>query len=218
MNRRSIAGATLLTIVLSIISILLIDRPMAELVHRLGGEHSQLLATGTSVLELVFGMTLSNFALGFALIIAGLAFFAWKATRHIAWMLLFVGCTHFTARLAVGVLKEVFHRLRPYEVLASGEWNNEFFTAHGGAFPSGHATHFWSLFFPLALLFPGARIPLLILPIFIAAARVGVNDHWLSDVFAAIAVCGLVTLLFVWVFRWKADLTAKEHGAASHQL
>jgi hypothetical protein len=130
MSPRSIALATALAIALSIISILLFDRPVAELVHQLGGEHSKVLTTGTTVLELFFGITLSKFALGFVLIIVGLALFAWKAKRYIAWMLLFIGCTHFTARLVTGVLKEVFHRLRPYEVLPSGSWDNQFFTAH----------------------------------------------------------------------------------------
>jgi membrane-associated phospholipid phosphatase len=203
MSPRSITLATALAIALSIISILFFDRPVAELVHQLGGEHSKVLTTGTTGLERVFGITLSKFALGFVLIIVGLALFAWKAKRHIAWVLLFIGCTHFTARLVTGVLKEVFHRLRPYEVLPIGAWDNQFFSAHGGAFPSGHTTHFWALFFPLAFLFPRLRVPLLILPIFIAVARVGLNDHWLSDVFASIAICGMVTLLFIWAFRWK---------------
>ena len=212
MNRRSITLATLVAAALTIISIFLFDRSIAQLVHHLGGEHSKFLTTGTTVLELVFGITLSKFALGLVLIIVGLALFVWKTQRHIAWILLFIGCTHFTARLVTGVLKEVFHRLRPYEVLPTGAWDNQFFTPHGGAFPSGHATHFWALFFPLAFLFPGLRIPLLILPIFIAIARVGVNDHWLSDVFASIAICGLVTVLFVWIFRWKQDLATPPHS------
>jgi membrane-associated phospholipid phosphatase len=145
-------------------------------------------------------MTLTKFAIGFGLVVIGLALLGWKAKRYIAWMFLFVGCTHFTARLAVGVLKEVFHRLRPYEVLSSGAWDNQFFTARGRAFPSGHAAHFSALFFPLAFLFPQLRIPLVVLPIFIAIARVAVNDHWLGDIFASIAICGAVTLFFIWAF------------------
>ena len=213
MNRRSITFATLIATALCIISIFLFDRSIAQLVHQLGGEHSKFLEAGTAILEVVSGMTLSKFALGFALIIVGAALLAWKAKRRIAWILLFVGCTHFTARLIAGVLKEVFHRLRPVEVLPSGAWDHQFFTAHGGAFPSGHTAHFWALFFPLALLFPPLRIPLLILPIFIAIARVGVNDHWLSDVFASIAICGMVTLLFIWAFRWKQVVETQQHSA-----
>jgi membrane-associated phospholipid phosphatase len=203
MSRRSIFLATVLASVLSIASILLFDRPVAQLMHLVGGEHSRFLMAGTRVLEVASGMTFSKFALGIALIIAGAALFGLRQSRHVAWILLFVGCTHFTARLIAGVLKEVFHRLRPFEVLANGAWDSQFFSAHGGAFPSGHAVHFWALFFPLAFLFPLIRIPLLILPIFMAVARVGVNDHWLSDVLTSIAICSAVTLFFIWIFRWQ---------------
>jgi membrane-associated phospholipid phosphatase len=213
MNRRSITLATVLATALSITSVFFFDRPIAQLMQQLGGEHSKFLAVGTIVLEIASGMTLSKFALGFALMIAGAALLAWKSRRDIAWILLFVGCTHFTARLIAGVLKEVFHRLRPVEVLASGAWDSQFFTAHGGAFPSGHTAQFWALFFPLAFLFPRLCIPLLILPIFIAVARVGVNDHWLSDVLASIAICSAMTLFFIWIFRWQKDLPTQQRSA-----
>lgn len=178
MNSRSITVATLIATALCIIGIFLFDRSIAQLVrHQLGGEHSQFLQAGTSVLEIMFGMRLSKFTFGFVLVVVGLLLLTWKAKRHFGWILLFVGCTHFTARLIVGVVKEIFHRLRPFEVLPSGAWDNQFFTAHGGSFPSGHTAHFWALFFPLAFLFPSSRTPLLILPIFIGVARVGVNEH-----------------------------------------
>ena len=213
MSRRSIILATALAIALSISSILFFDAPVAQFVYQLGGEHSKFLPSGTTALELVFGINFSKFALGFALIIAGLALFAWKAKRHIGWILLFIGCTHFTARLIAGVLKEVFHRLRPYEVLQSGAWDNQFFSPHGGAFPSGHVVHLWALFFPLAFLFPLLRLPLLILPVFIAVARVGVNDHWLSDALASIVLSGAVTLFFIWIFRWQKTPTTSRLSA-----
>ena len=57
-----------------------------------------------------------------------------------------------------------------------------FSATRAAPFPSGHGAHFWGLFFPLAFLFPRYRIPFLIIPLFISVARVGVNDHWCSDV------------------------------------
>lgn len=38
----------------------------------------------------------------------------------------------------------------------------------------------------------------------ISVARVGVTDHWCSDVIASIALAALSTLLFIWLFRVKA--------------
>jgi membrane-associated phospholipid phosphatase len=218
MSRRSLALVTLLAAVFSVVSISLFDRPIAQLVHHLGGEHSRVFGVGTRVLEIAFGMTFSKFALGFVLVFAGAALLAWRRGRDVAWILLFIGWTHFTARLIAGVLKEVFHRLRPFEVLADGAWDSLFFTAHGGAFPSGHAAHFWGLFFPLAFLFPLLRVPLLVLPIFIAVARVGVNDHWFSDVLASIAICSCVTLFFIWIFRWpKVPSSIRRHSAPARR-
>ena len=214
MNRRSIAIVAGISIGLLVMSIFLLDRPLAQLVHHLGGEHSKLLQAGTSALEVVSGMTVSKFALGLAMILAGAILLIWKPVRHLGWVFLFIGCTHFTTRLITGVLKEVFQRLRPYEVLANNVSGSGFFSAHGGAFPSGHTTHFWALFFPLAYLFPKARIPLLIVPLFIAVARIGMNDHWLSDVLASIAICAAVTVLFIWIFRWPPVGAAGPNRAA----
>jgi membrane-associated phospholipid phosphatase len=118
-------------------------------------------------------------------------------------MFLFVGSAHFLTRLTGGVLKNVFDRLRPFEVIEAGNWDWKFFTGHGNSFPSGHAAQFWGLFFPLAFLFPRFRLPLLILPVFISIARIGVNDHWCSDVIASAALAALMTLLFVWLYRMK---------------
>jgi membrane-associated phospholipid phosphatase len=118
-------------------------------------------------------------------------------------MLLFIGCAQFVTRIAAGTLKGVFERLRPFEVIEAGNWDWNFFGGHGSSFPSGHAAHFWGLFFPLAFLFPRYRIPFLIIPIFISVARVGVNDHWCSDVLASSAIAAAITLFFIWLFRMK---------------
>lgn len=53
-----------------------------------------------------------------------------------------------------------------------------------------------SLFFPLAVLFPRFRVPLAALPVFISAARVAVNDHYLSDAAASAALAAIVTFAF----------------------
>jgi membrane-associated phospholipid phosphatase len=52
-------------------------------------------------------------------------------------------------------------------------------------------------------LFPRCRIPLAIIPLFISVARVGVNDHWCSDVIGSIPIAAAVTVLFIWLFHMK---------------
>jgi membrane-associated phospholipid phosphatase len=162
------------------------------------------LKQGTSWLELASCYPISKFFIGFLLLVAGGLLLIWKSARPVAAMLLFVGSTHLVGRVTAGVLKEVFHRLRPFEVIQAGDWDWKFFGSHGSAFPSGHSVHFWGLFFPLAFLFPRYRFPLAIAPVFITVARVGVNDHWCSDVLASAALAALITLVFAWLLRMKS--------------
>jgi membrane-associated phospholipid phosphatase len=203
MNRRLIIYSILVSLALTLLSIFFFDQPIAAFVQRAGGRSSAFLLQGTSFLEVISGFPLAKYALTYALLAAGLILQAWKSTRSAAWTLLFIGGTQCTTRLIAGTLKGVFERLRPFEVIQAGDWDCKFFSGHGNSFPSGHSAHFWGLFFPLAYLFPRYRIPLSIIPLFISVARVGVNDHWCSDVLGSIAIAAAVTLLFISIFRVK---------------
>ncbi len=203
MNRRLLLYSIAVSLVLTLLSIFFFDQPIAAFVQRAGGRSSVILLQGTSFLEVISGFPIAKYALTYALLAAGLILFAWKSTHSAAWMLLFIGCAQFVTRLTAGALKGVFERLRPFEVIQAGNWDWNFFGGHGTSFPSGHSAHFWGLFFPLAFLFPRYRLPLLIIPLFISVARVGVNDHWCSDVIASIAIAAAITLLFIWLFRMK---------------
>jgi membrane-associated phospholipid phosphatase len=215
MNRRQIGYSILVSLALTFLSIFFFDQPIAAFVQRAGGRSSVILQQGTSFLEVISGFPIAKYALTCALLMVGLVLFAWKSTRAVAWILLFVGCAQFVTRIAAGTLKSVFERLRPFEVIQAGDWDWKFFGGHGNSFPSGHAAHFWGLFFPLAFLFPRYRIPLLIVPLFISVARVGVNDHWCSDVLGSIAIAAAITLFFIWIFRMKPAQTAAEPSPAT---
>ena len=203
MNRRQIIYCALVGLLLTVLCMFFVDQPVAAFVQRVDGASSAILVKGTKFLEVLFGFPISRYAITIALIAIGLILLAWKSTRSVAWMLLFIGCTQGTTRIIVGTLKGVFERLRPFEVIQAGNWDWKFFSGHGDAFPSGHSAHFWGLYFPLAFLFPRYRIPLAIIPLFIVIARVGINVHWCSDVIGSIAVAAAVTLLFSLVFRMK---------------
>jgi membrane-associated phospholipid phosphatase len=208
MNRRQIIYGFVVALTLTLLSILLFDQPIAAFVQRVGGRSSAVLQQGTSFLEVISGVPIARYALSYALLTAGLILSFWKPARAAAWMLLFIGCAQFVTRIAAGTLKGVFERLRPFEVIQAGDWDWKFLGGHGNSFPSGHAAHFWGLFFPLAFLFPRYRLPFLIIPLFISVARVGVNDHWCSDVLGSIAIAAAITLLFIWLFRMKPAQTA----------
>lgn len=205
MNKRWILYSIVAALVLTLLSIFFLDQPVAAFIQRVGGRDSAILKNGTTFLEVASGFPIARYFLSYALLGLGAILFAWKPTRSAAWMLLFIGGANFVSRLAAGLLKEVFHRLRPFEVIQAGNWDWKFFGDHGNSFPSGHSAHFWGLFFPLAFLFPRYRFPFLIIPLFISVARVGVNDHWCSDVIASVAIAALITLFFLWLFRMKVS-------------
>lgn len=203
MNRRQLLWAFLIAVVLTLLSIFFLDQPVAAFVQRVGSRQSVVLQGGTHWLEVASGFPIGKFFLSYVLLGGAALFFIARSTRAVAWMLLFIGSSQLLTRLVAGVLKNVFQRLRPFEVIAAGNWDWKFFTGHGNSFPSGHSAHFWGLFFPLLFLFPRYRLPLLIVPVFITIARVGVNDHWCSDVIASAGLAALLTWIFIWLFRMQ---------------
>lgn len=212
MNRRQLLIFALVAIVLTFFGIFLLDQPIAAFVQRVGGRQSPILQEGTRWLEIAVGYPIHRFFLPYLLLGAAALLFIARSTRHLAWILLFVGSTHLVTRLVGGVLKNVFNRLRPFEVIEAGNWDWHFFGDRGSSFPSGHSALFWSLFLPLVFLFPRYRLPLLIIPVFITIARVGVNDHWCSDVIAAAGLAALFTLFFAWIFRMKTTESTDNKG------
>lgn len=201
MTRRQLLFSFVVALALTVLCILFLDQPVAAMVQRIGGRQSVVLREGTRWLEIASGFEITRFFLSYLLLAAGALLFIARSTRPAAWMLLFIGSTHIVTRLLAGILKNVFDRLRPFEVIQAGNWDSQFFTGHGNSFPSGHSAQFWGLFFPLAFLFPRFRMPLLIIPIFITIARVGVNDHWCSDVIASAGIAALITWIFVGLFQ-----------------
>lgn len=209
MNSRQLKYCFLVAVALTLLAIFFFDRPVAAFAQSVGGRQSPVLRVGTEWLEIASGFPINRFFLTYLMVGAGLLLFIWRSTRAAAWMLLFIASAHLVTRLTGGTLKNVFHRLRPFEVIQAGNWDWKFFGDHGSSFPSGHAAHFWGLFFPLAFLFPRYRFAFLIVPVFISIARVGVNDHWCSDILGSIALAALITVIFAWIFRLKPSAPAQ---------
>lgn len=213
MNRRQLLLFVLVSIALTFLGIFLFDQPIAAFAQRIGGRQSPVLQEGTRWLEIAVGYPIHRFFLPYLLLGAAAALFIARSTRHLAWILLFVGSTNLVTRVVGGVLKNVFNRLRPFEVIEAGNWDWHFFGERGSSFPSGHSALFWSLFLPLVFLFPRYRLPLLVVPVFITIARVGVNDHWGSDVIASAGLAALFTFVFAWLFRMKTTEAAGQKRA-----
>lgn len=207
-ERNVLIWAIVLSLV-ALVSVLLVDHPLAAAIHRAHSLGASVLQAFIGGIETVFGFSISKWLTGVVLIAAGLLMFISSAHRAVGWIFLFFGATQLTTRLVAGVLKNVFLRPRPLDAIASGV-PGQFFTS-GGSFPSGHAAHFWPLFFAAVIAVPRLRWPALVLAAAVSLSRVLVNDHYLSDVLASAAIAAFVALGYARLFRSR--LTASRARA-----
>lgn len=194
-KRKTVLSFAAIAAAITVIAILLLDRPLAVFIRNSNLGNAWLFTSGTSFFDKISGKEISKFLLGFILIGIGIILLIIKQTRLYSFPLLFIGLSQFTSTLLAGVSKNLFGRLRPYELLANNGSDHAWF-AGGGSFPSGHTGFYFGLFLPLAYLFPRWWLPLMIVPFFIAIARIAANDHFLSDVTASMALAALVTSAF----------------------
>jgi membrane-associated phospholipid phosphatase len=192
---------------LTIAAVFAVDGPLAIRLATLPRETRDAIQDLVRMLEVLFAFPISRYLYGVLLLLGSLLAFRLAGRTPLAWTLLFIGLSHVTARFVAGIVKVPFSRLRPFEALGSDGWHDTWFAAVGNSFPSGHAAHFWSLFFPLAVLFPRYTAPLAILPLLVSAARIAVNDHYLADVLASVSLAAIVTWTYVSVLERGARRT-----------
>jgi membrane-associated phospholipid phosphatase len=156
--------------------------------------------TGTSLLDFVALKQINNFLLGFVLLLTAGILILLPPTRTIGWPLLYVASVQFASTVIVDLSKPWFGRLRPFEAAANPGAEDSWFVG-ANAFPSGHAAFYAGLFLPLMLLFPRWAGLLALPPLFIAAARLLENDHYLSDVTASIALAAMLALAFRFILN-----------------
>ena len=195
-HRRFLLLSAAASAVLAVLCIVAVDGRLAVALSSLSPGDKGPFNSFVRLCEVVFAFRISPYLYGVLIVAAGLLTKLSPAARRFSRPLLFVGLTHLTARFLVGILKPPFSRLRPFEALAAGDWHDQWFAPIGNSFPSGHAVHVWSLFFPLAVLFPQYRLAMFVLPVLVSIARVAVNDHYLGDVLTSCAVAALLTLWF----------------------
>lgn len=190
MTLRQLAFVTAGFVLVTLLSVAFLDGPVALALRDTSSSMKPGVNTFMTTVEYLFLFPLAKWAIGAILLVIGAGLLI--ARKPAGWALVVIGASHLASRLIAGVLKNVFLRPRPYEALTGDGWADAFFTA-GSSFPSGHAAHFWSLFFPLALFFPRWKWAFLILPVLVSAARVVVNDHYVSDVLGSAAIAAAVT-------------------------
>jgi membrane-associated phospholipid phosphatase len=130
-----------------------------------------------------------------ALVLAGVLLLVLQATRPTGWAVLYIGLVQMLSYAAADLSKPWFGRVRPSEALSGGDvW-----FASGNSFPSGHVGFYAGLFFPLVILFPRLWPLWLAPPLFVAAARVLEQDHYLSDVGTSLAIAAILAAALAFI-------------------
>jgi membrane-associated phospholipid phosphatase len=203
MSKKALILTFAICAALALLSIFAFDRLIALGVHNSGLERAAIVVHGREFFDIFTGrgvallgnrVTLGQFMLAAAFIALGLVLMLVRRARFHARALLFAGVVQIATLEAAWWLKDFFGRLRPHQLIERNDWSHIWF-AGGNSFPSGHNAFFWGLLLPLAYLYPKYRIALLIVPVFIAFARIDENYHFLSDVLGGIALAALITLI-----------------------
>ncbi|MFZ5790502.1 MAG: phosphatase PAP2 family protein [Pseudomonadota bacterium] len=211
---------------------LFVDRPLAEAMEQLPVELRNLAGDVTSLGK----------SLGWLLLSAALAIlFAWRARapnlparrrwsmRWRAQAAAFVFAAVALSGIVTDLIKLAVGRLRPNMLLQDGlygfdPWHMD---SDFRGFPSGHATTVFALALALGWIAPRWRWPAFIFALLIAATRIVINAHFLSDVVGG-ALVALLTALWLrqsfarrgWVFRacdGRYRLSGLGHAARGDQ-
>lgn len=188
-----------------LVSFFFFDKPLTLFFHRLdtGLWHSTwetITRAGQSEWYLVGGL----------LLYAGF----WKWNRRISVKGLFLFSTVAVSGLAADLVKIVLCRARPTLFLQQGIFGFDLFGWHFDyawqSFPSGHSATALSAALSLSLLFPRFRPAFIIAGVTVAASRVVLCQHYLSDIVAGSAL-GVATTALLYqqrYFRHAPDETA----------
>jgi membrane-associated phospholipid phosphatase len=217
MSKKALLLTFAICAVLALISVFAFDRVIALGVHNSGIERAGVvvrlreffdLFTGRGVALLGNHVGWSQLMLGAIFIALGLVLALARNLSPLSRSLVFAGAVQLATIEAAWWIKDVFGRLRPHQLIERNDWSHIWF-AGGNSFPSGHNAFFWGLFLPLAYLYPKYTIVFLIIPVFIAFARIDENYHFLSDVLGGIALAAGITLIAATLLgRWVRPLGA----------
>ena len=209
MSRRFLVASALVAAAFMIAGLLIVDRPLVLAIHGSAIENLPFFVDGLYALDTTFGLHVSYWlAPSICVTLGAIALYLSTTTRIPRRLAAAVTTAGLVQAATIGLMmlgKSSFGRMRPQQLLESGDWSAVWFVG-GGSFPSGHSSFYFGLFLPLAASAPRAwqRIVLLALPIFAIGARLDMNKHFLSDVAASALIAACMALLATYVLRrWQ---------------
>jgi membrane-associated phospholipid phosphatase len=202
MNRRVLVVTLLLAAALCASGFFLVDRPLAEWVRASGIENAAVFVDGLGALDWISGMVVSIWLIGGIAFVLGAI--GWTMRRDARWprVLLAAAIVQYATIATMIAGKDHFGRLRPHQVLASGDWSHVWF-AGGVSFPSGHSAFYFGLLLPLAAACAQRwqRALLLAIPLFAVLARIDLAKHFLSDVSMSALLAAIYALVVAALLR-----------------
>jgi undecaprenyl-diphosphatase len=192
----ALLAVTIAAAIVTAIGVVLLDAPIARALAAY--EPSGIWDRGVTILEWAILLPLHKLALPVLLVVAMLATIFVKHWRGAAPALMTITAVHLVSRLTTNWIKDGTGRLRPYDAMKRGVDGT--FWENGVAFPSGHVVLFASLVIPILFVLPRTRrftfaiVPLVAIVVFVAAARMAVGAHWLSD------TAGSIMLVAAWTY------------------
>lgn len=215
MDRRLLGWVAVVSALLMALGLSIADRPLAEWVRASGIEQARVFAWGLGALDAISGMHVWYGLAGTIVLAIGIALSLWH--RHLRWprTLVAAGCVQLACIGTMILGKQHFGRLRPEQVLDSGDWAHVWF-AGGGSFPSGHSAFYFGLLLPLAAACPirWLRAVLLAIPVYAVLARIDLAKHFLSDVAASALIAALYALILATlVRRWLSPVARTNQTA-----
>ncbi len=202
--RSAVAGLSF--VLFEILLVLWVDRPLAQF-------SNELRATTPWMYEFFFAVTDFGKALWYLLpcglltIVCGflargktISCKTRKWSGYIGTRALFVFGTVAFSGIVANIIKLSLGRARPILWLREGIFGFDPLTISGymwHGMPSGHTTTVFTLAFGLSAIYPRLRYLWFSLAIFLAASRVMINMHYLSDIFAGIAVAWISVRFFM---------------------
>ncbi|MFI4969235.1 MAG: phosphatase PAP2 family protein [Lysobacterales bacterium] len=196
MDRRLLCWTALIAAAATLLGLGFLDRPIAEWVHASGFEQAAFFSLGLATLDIGSGLRFWIWLAGFALLFIGVIGVA--LVRHARWsrVCVIAAIVQLACVATMIVMKDGFGRLRPQQLLESGDWSHMWF-AGGASFPSGHSAFYFGLCLPFAAACPirWLRVVLFAIPVYVVLARIDLARHFLSDVSASALMAALYALL-----------------------
>jgi len=202
MDRRLLAWTAAIAALSIAAGLLGLDRPIAEWVHASGIEQARVFAYGLMALDTTTALSAWFWGFGCAALAVGLIGLAVRRNDRWPRALITAAVVQLATIQTMILGKDHFGRLRPQQVLETGDWSHVWF-AGGNSFPSGHSAFYFGLLLPLAAACPirWLRALLIAIPVYVVLARIDLAKHFLSDVSASVLIASVYALIVATAIR-----------------